>query len=62
MDELIFFGFIALAAVVLGIVLPIIALTKIGNLRWELEKVKKELTGIQSAIHGDEVATNSVKP
>ena len=50
MDELIFFGFLALATVVLVIVLPIVALTKIGNLRWELNQVKKELDTIQQHV------------
>ena len=37
MDELIFFGLLALAAVVLGIVLPIVALTKNGTLAVGIE-------------------------
>jgi uncharacterized membrane protein len=52
MDELIFFGLLALAAVILGIVLPIVALTKVGNLRWELNKVKAELDNLQSHVFG----------
>jgi uncharacterized membrane protein len=50
MDELIFFGLLALAAVVMGIILPIVALTKIGTLRWELNQVKKELDTIQQHV------------
>ena len=58
MDELIFFGLLALAAVVLGIVLPIVALTKVGNLRWELNKVKKELETIQNHIFEGDTPSN----
>lgn len=59
MDELITLGLIAIAAVVLGIVLPIVALTKIGNLRWELTKVKKELDRVQEHVFGSEASLNS---
>jgi len=50
MGEFAVFGLIALIVVILIIVLPIVALSKIGTLRWELNQVKKELDGIHSQL------------
>jgi uncharacterized membrane protein len=49
-DELILLGLAALVALIVIVVLPIVALSKIGNLRWELNQLKKELDGIQQYV------------
>lgn len=54
LDEFLFFGVIALVLIVFIFVVPIVALTKIGNLRWELNQVKKELDKVLEGLNGEE--------